>query len=319
MPHRPAHRISPHRRTFLAAALLGAAQGVLPAVAGAPFLRVDAPPVVQSSPAYCAPASLSRALALEGVRADQEELARLGGCSPEQGAALDALCDRLSPWLRARGLRIRALSEMSAEKALDRARSYNLLAEDEGFPPLPLPVAGSHGPVELERLFEGARLDPMRRLSAPDLAAFRARVRAVLAGGRPLLWGVVLGIADEPCAPASVSRGGHLRLIVGHDPDDGLVLYSDPWGPDCPVRTMPDADACAITMSLRVLEPVPATADADVDRILGTGRDAALEAQIDRILGAGRNAALEAEIDRILGAGRDAALEAEIDRILGED
>ena len=304
MPHRPAHRVSTSRRTLLAAAALLAARGALPAAGAAPLLRVDPPPVVQSSPAYCAPASLARALALEGVSVGQEELARLGGCSPEQGAALDALCDRLSPWLRARGLRIRALSEMSAETALDRARGYNRLAEDEGFPPLPLPAPGSHDPIALERLFEGARLDPMRRLAAPDLAAFRQRVRSVLAGGRPVLWGVVLGITDEPLAPASISRGGHLRLIVGHDPDAGRILYSDPWGPDCPVRSMPDADACAITMSLRALEPVPAAADADVDRILRAGRDDAFETEIDRILASGRDAALDAEIDRILATGR---------------
>ena len=271
-------------RALLAAAAAGfCAPGA--ADSGEAALRVEAPPVVQRCPAYCAPASLSRALAVEGVEADQDEIARVGGCSPEEGADLDALCARLAPWLRARGLRIRILSEFDAPAALALAWRYNGLADREGFAPLPIPPAGSDAPVSLDRLFEGAWLEPMRRLTEDGLPAFRNRVRSVLSEGRPVLWGVVLGIADEPAAPAAFSRGGHLRLIVGHDPGPGLVFYSDPWGPSCSVRAMPEADACAITMSLRALVPAD---DSDVDAILAgwDPADAILNGwdEVDRIL-----------------------------------
>ncbi len=283
-PFRP-----PGRPVFLAAAAF-AFVGLRTVAAEEPLPRVEVPPVVQRCPAYCAPASLVRALAVEGIEADQDELARIGGCSPEEGAALDAFCARLSPWLRSRGLRFRVLSEMSAHEALDQARLYNRMAEEEGGSPLLLPPPDSREPIALERLFEGARLEIMRRLSEEGLPAFRARVRSILAEGRPLLWGVVLGIADEPCAPAAASRGGHLRLIVGHDSETGRVLYTDPWGPSCSVRSMPEEDACAITMSLRALAPY--SPNPEIDRILNAPDE------IDRILNG------PSEIDRILN-GQD--------------
>ena len=74
-----------------------------------------------------------------------------------------------------------------------------------------------------------------------------------IAAGRPLLWGVVLGIVPEPHV-AGGSRAGHLRLVVGYEDGGGTILYSDPWGPDCAVKRMSAADACAITQSLHVLE-----------------------------------------------------------------
>ena len=119
------------------------------------------------------------------------------------------------------------------------------------------PDGAPAGDVDLEELFRGADPDALRAAAEPRLPSFLSAVDRSVGAGHPLLWGVVLGIVPEPGPNAPAAPGGHLRLLVGRDAAAGTVLYTDPWGPDCPVKAMPEANACAITMSLHSLEPVP--------------------------------------------------------------
>ena len=222
----------------------------------APVL-VSAPPVVQRAPGWCAPASLSRALACAGVSIDQAELARRGGCTPDGGAAAAAFCRALRTTLALRGLALSPLVETDPSAALAIARRYDAEAEKLGLPPLSREGASAGGALSLDALFADARPEPMRRARAGELLRFRRAVARGLSRGRPALWGVVLGIVPEPGPIGAAARGGHVRLLVGFDPERGLVSYSDPWAPDCAVKEMPEEDACAVTMALWALEDRP--------------------------------------------------------------
>lgn len=222
----------------------------------APVL-VSAPPLVQRAPGWCAPASLSRALACAGVSIDQAELARRGGCTPDGGADAAAFCRALRTTLALRGLALSPLVETTPSDALAIARRYDREASRLGLPRLSREGASDGGALSLEVLFADARAEPMRRARAGELPRFRRAVSRALSRGRPALWGVVLGIVPEPGPRGAVVRGGHVRMLVGFDPERGVVSFSDPWAPDCAVKEMPEEDACAVTMALWALEDRP--------------------------------------------------------------
>lgn len=218
---------------------------------------VEAPPAVQRAPGWCAPASLSRALACAGVSVDQAELARRGGCTPDGGVDVATFCRALRTTLALRGLALSPLVETDPAAAFAVARRYDSEAHRLGLPPLSREGASAGGTLSLDAFFADARAEPMRLARAGELPRFRRAVRRALSRGRPALWGVVLGIVPEPGPAGAVVRGGHVRLLVGFDPDRGVVSYSDPWEPDCAAKEMPEADACAVTMSLWALEDRP--------------------------------------------------------------
>lgn len=214
------------------------------------------PPVVQKEPAYCAPATMARAMAFAGAPVPQDVLAVYGGSTAENGSDVDAFYRALGPLLREKGLRLRPIVSVDPIRAFSLARAYNRLARPRGLPRLHVPDEFVPATVDLGRLFGHADPELLREAAAPRLPAFEENVVRETAAGRPLLWGVVLGVVPEPNVEER-SRAGHLRLLVGYEDGGSTVLYSDPWGPDCPVKRMSSADACAITQSLHVLEPDP--------------------------------------------------------------
>lgn len=211
------------------------------------------PVVVQKAPAYCAPASLARILAFGETPISQAELALFGGCSPDGGSDIDSFYRSLGPLLLEKGFRLRPILSIDPIRSFSVARRYNRLAEPRGVFPLSVPDDFLPATVDLGRLFGRADPELLREASAPLRAGFVREVRREIAAWHPLLWGVVLGVVPEP-GVADGSRAGHLRLIVGYENGGETILYSDPWAPDCPVKRMSAADACAITQSLHVLE-----------------------------------------------------------------
>lgn len=215
----------------------------------------DVPAVVQKSPAYCAPASLSRAMAFAGKPVSQGILALYGGCSPDGGSDIDSFYRALEPLLREKGLRLEPILPIDPVRSFSIARRYNELAKPVSVFPLAVPDDAVPATVDLARLFGRADPDLLREAAEPLRAGFVRAVRREIASGRPLLWGVVLGIVPEPNVENG-SRAGHLRLVVGYEEGGNVLLYSDPWSPDCPVKRMETGAACAITQSLHVLVPV---------------------------------------------------------------
>lgn len=211
------------------------------------------PPIVQTNPGYCAPATVARAMAFEGGTVPQSHLALLGGCSADGGVDVEELYRTLAPVFDENDFRLREWLPVDLDRSVEIACRYNEKARSIGAFPLPVPEGELRDSIDLAHLFGPAKPELLREAASPTLPRFRHIVRDRLRAGHPLLWGVVLGIVSEPAA-TPLARGGHLRLIVGHDPKTGTILYSDSWAPDCAVKSMPEADAWAITMSLHTLE-----------------------------------------------------------------
>lgn len=250
-----------NRRAFSArlAALAAAAAGgcAAPPRSIAPL---EPPPIVQRAPGWCAPASLARCLAAEGFEADQAKLARLGGCTPDGGVDVSSFCRSLKVYLALRGLALVPLVETSGPDALALAARYDEAAAARGLPPLRRDASKTGGVIVLDSLFAGADPAAMRAASIRRKPRFLRAVSRALSGGRPALWGVVLGIVPEPESAGMAQSGGHVRLITGYDESSHRIFYSDPWGPRCETKSMAEDDACAITMSLWALEDGPGEA-----------------------------------------------------------
>ena len=140
---------------------------------------------------------------------------------------------------------------MDAAAALERGKRHNALASADGLPLLRVPSEDDSGPIALETFFCEANPTCLRLVTRAGRERFSRTVIQTIRAGHPLLWGVVLGVIPEQ---GVLAPGGHLRLIVGYNEAEQTILYSDPWGPDCPVKTMDIVDAWAITMSLDSLE-----------------------------------------------------------------
>lgn len=209
------------------------------------------PAEVQESPRHCAAATLARALAWEGARIPQANLALYGGVTAERGVGIDEFYEALGPLFADYGLRLRTYFRLDAEAALERGKRHNALASADGLPLLKVPPEDDSGPIALETFFCGANPTCLRLVTRAGRETFSETVVRSIRAGHPLLWGVVLGVIPEQ---GVLEPGGHLRLIVGFNEAEQTILYSDPWGPDCPVKTMDVVDAWAITMSLDSLE-----------------------------------------------------------------
>lgn len=59
----------------------------------------------------------------------------------------------------------------------------------------------------------------------------------------------------RPKRPPPYMAGGHMRLIVGFDPKERLIYYSDSWGPGHEMKKMSLEEAWAVTMGLFIVEP----------------------------------------------------------------
>lgn len=209
------------------------------------------PAEVQESPRHCAAATLARALAWEGVRIPQANLALYGGVTAERGVGIDEFYEELLPLFADYGLRLRTYFRLDAAAALERGKRHNALASADRLPLLRVPSEDDSGPIALETFFCEANPTCLRLVTRAGRERFSRTVIQTIRAGHPLLWGVVLGVIPEQ---GVLAPGGHLRLIVGYNEAEQTILYSDPWGPDCPVKTMDIVDAWAITMSLDSLE-----------------------------------------------------------------
>ena len=58
----------------------------------------------------------------------------------------------------------------------------------------------------------------------------------------------------RPKRPPGVS-GGHMRLIIGYDPKERVIFYTDSWGPGHEMKKMSIEEAWTVTMALFIVEP----------------------------------------------------------------
>lgn len=195
--------------------------------------------VDQGQKGYCVPATLARVFAFYGMDGvDQHALAALCDSSADGGtssnsmeAAMAAICKKFPVKL------ITIEDYQSLMMAL--VEPYNKLAKKKGkqqlsFAVPPLDVAD---PELLKQVRAGKKSQVKKWMGA---------IKKHIDAGTPVLWSVTLGIYPEP-VPVPQTRGGHMRLIIGYNMKEQTIIYSDSWGAGHEKKTLPAAEAAAMT------------------------------------------------------------------------
>lgn len=205
----------------------------------------EIPMVDQGEKGYCATASVERVLRYYGADVSQHELAQYAN-TQQMGTYPDQLYDALKSISAQYQFAVKKIEMMEGEDFLELIEDYNKEAKNRDLQALPLsygtPLALYYKNMDVEALRE-VRLD-----NSMKFRRFRDQITANLDDGIPLLWGVMLGVIEEPEIPQAL--GGHMRIIFGYDPDEEQILYTDSWGIGHEEKRMSLEDAFIITTSL---------------------------------------------------------------------
>lgn len=224
---------------------------------GARVIRVSLP--VQSKAGICAPVVVSGLLAHYSIDVSPTWLERRAGTTSKSGTNVQRILDIVrEDILPGSGADLHEHLGFGTERFTRLFLAYNRLADAHSGARRIFWTPGAE--IRVDRAL--ARADPaLLRKAANAMSgrgAFWNAVRKSIDRGDPLLWGVVIGILDEPGLPSSQPPGGHLRLIVGYRDSPREIVFADPWGPAHAAKRLPLADAWAETATLHSFQIRPA-------------------------------------------------------------
>ena len=228
------------------------------------------PMVDQGSKGYCAVASFERVMRYFGSQVDMHDLADLANTN-SFGTSPDDIKDAVHKMAVRSALHSRDPFFMESADFRSLQNAYNREAKKRKQPECPDPS----GIVSLYRNMDPDLFKAMRAKD-PGFTKFSSEVARSVNAGIPLLWALQLGMfwedrledsfeasrgttpktaAPRPPRPPEYMSGGHMRLIIGYDPKEKLIYYTDSWGPGHEKKKMSLEEAWAVTMGLFVVEP----------------------------------------------------------------
>ncbi len=209
------------------------------------------PMVDQGDKGYCAVATTARILQYYGMPGDQHELAQLVNTTAGGGTNPEVMLDTMKMIGSKLDCKVRVLEAYDVDDYLKLIDRYNREARREDRREIQ-----TGRMIHISSIY--SNMDPsllrdVRLKSRGDFKRFIDDIEESVAEGIPLSWSVIVGIVDEN--PPITGAGGHLRLIIGHNPKTGEVLYSDTWGRGHEKKRMKAEDAWMITTGLYRVEP----------------------------------------------------------------
>ncbi|MFT3990910.1 MAG: C39 family peptidase [Luteolibacter sp.] len=177
------------------------------------------PMVDQGDKGYCVVASAQRLFEYYGIPADQHQIAQAAGTDVQAGTSV--------------------LKMVEALKKID----YRYKTR---FQILGLRYEGQLVKVDERKLTVGKPVNE---------AAFTKELNEFINAGVPVLWSLELGLFPEQPPLAQQTHGGHMRLIIGYNPQTSEVLYSDSWGAGHELKRMSLKNAYQATQGIFVMSP----------------------------------------------------------------
>jgi len=212
------------------------------------------PMVDQGSKGYCAVATMERILRYYGIEVNQHELAQQANSSGEGGTSPEQLVKALKGMGSKMGLRVDDRETFEWKDFSDLLDDYDRAAKRKKLSPV-VRVVGNV--IDADRIYGSLDQETFREVRlkrASRVDKFYKDTVETIDQGRPLAWSVRLGLVPEtPKLPQA--GGGHMRLIIGYNPDKREILYSDSWGLGHELKRMPVEDAYVITTGVMVVEP----------------------------------------------------------------
>ena len=177
------------------------------------------PMVDQGPKGYCVVASAQRLFEYYGIPCDQHQLAQIAGTTASGGTSTLAMSE--------------ALGKID-HRFKTRFKALGMLATNG-------------------KLYEPDR--DMRLKNDFEANDFEKAIQRYVDDGIPLLWALTLGRFPEEPSISLQATGGHMRMIIGYNPESGDVLFSDSWGAGHEVKRMKLDHAFQATHGLFVMHP----------------------------------------------------------------
>ncbi|MBO5689828.1 MAG: hypothetical protein J6S73_07830 [Lentisphaeria bacterium] len=212
-------------------------------------LHLPIPMIDQGDKGYCAAATVARVIRYYGGDVDQNQLAQIIGTDARFGTSVRELLKKLEREKQMLNVRTRMLYEFQEFNSINDIRKfvsrYNRAARSAKRKSIRIEdhirTSGRQRILDLNSLNREIDQEVYRemRLKDKDLPKFRREVENALRRGLPVLWMIP----------------GHIRLIVGIDPKQDQLFYSDSWGSGHEMKKMPVKEAFVLTHRIFVLEP----------------------------------------------------------------
>jgi len=185
---------------------------------------------------------------------NQHELAQQANSSGQGGTDPESLVKALRGMGNKLGLKIDERQSFDFKDFLDLVADYNRVAKRKKKNELDLPRSGV---IHIGEFYQRMNVEVLRDVklkSGSKVEKFFSSTSETIDQGRPLAWSVYLGWVEEtPKLPQD--SGGHMRLIIGYNPEKKEIIYSDSWGYGHELKRMSLEDAYLITTGLYVIEP----------------------------------------------------------------
>lgn len=205
------------------------------------------PMVDQGMKGYCVPATLSRLFAYYGMDGvDQHALAALCNSQSSGGTSTADMQDAIERICRKFHIRPTVLEDYDFT-VRSICEPYNKIAKKKDKPF----IEPANDPLAV------ADADILKQARAPkpaDTDKWLKPIRKSIDAGIPVLWGVKVGIYQEP-VPLPQARGGHMRLIIGYNAKKRTVIYTDSWGAGHERKEIDAAEALSMTTGRTILKP----------------------------------------------------------------
>ena len=212
-------------------------------------LYLPVPMIDQGAKGYCAAATMARVIRYYGSDIDQNQAAQIIGTDAQFGTSCREMLKKLEQEKTMLNVRTRMLYEWQDFATINDIRKfisrYNRAARSARKSAIRLEdhikVQGKQRILDMNSLNKALDQDVCRqmRLADRDVVKFRKEVHEAIRRGLPVLWMIP----------------GHIRLIVGMDPKEDQIFYSDSWGQGHEKKKMPVQEAFIITHRIFVLEP----------------------------------------------------------------
>lgn len=208
---------------------------------------ISIPMVDQGQKGYCVPATVARVFAYYGMDGvDQHALAQLCDSSGDDGTSYAAMQEALESISRKFHIRMQMLDGKDIRSTyMEYIADYNKAAKKL--------KKQQATPMDWIEVCRDKQVLLAARGNKKYVKKWFAPIKKSIDVGVPVLWCVELGIFPEQ--GAQQPSGGHMRLIVGYNEEDGTIYYSDSWGAGHEKKSMRADYAAAMTRYRYILRP----------------------------------------------------------------
>lgn len=211
------------------------------------------PMIDQGDKGYCLPATVARVFAYYGMDGvGMHEVAALCNSTADGGTSVAAMKNTLKEIGGRFHVRIKELPRPSLEY-FDCVPLYNAEAKKNKKPELPDPRTLLGENTDWRRNLDPELWCKVRAKKASDVKKWMAPIRKSITSGVPVLWGV---FASGLYTGKEASIGeAHMRMIIGFNPKNNTIIFSDSWGKGTARRVMTMDQAYSVTDGTYLIQP----------------------------------------------------------------